>query len=403
MVKMKKLLQGAGINLFLLSLISFLNDISSDLILAIFPFFILSLGGGGIALGLIGGLGDSLAGILKVFSGAFSDKLRRRKPLISLGYILSAIVKVFFPFVHSWTSLLFLRPLERVGKGLRIAPRDALLASSISPQRRGRGFGIRKAADSSGAVLGTLLAFIFFWFAKFNFRTILLVGAAIGFLALFPLGFLREKRPSGKIQMPSIKFIKFPVNFKKYLIAAGVFGLSNFTYMFFILRAKNVFVSVFPGRLAIAIPILLYAWFNLVYALGAFPAGVLSDRIGRKKIITIGYLIFSFTCLGLVHSETIPSFILLFAFYGVALSLISANQVAFVADMIEEKFRGTALGFFHTTISIATLFGSLIAGFLWNKGVNLPFLYGFLVSLLAAGTMIGVRWGPDPPRQKCLY
>ncbi len=379
-----------AINLALLSLISFFNDISSDLILAIFPFFILSLGGGGIALGLIGGLGDSLAGILKVFSGILSDKLGRRKPLISLGYIFSAIVKFFFPFVHSWTSLLFLRPLERVGKGLRIAPRDALLASSISPEKRGRGFGIRKAADSSGAVLGTLLAFLLFWFGKFNFRMILLVGAAVGFLALFPLAFLKEKRGSERVQGLALKSIKFPPNFKKYLLVAGVFGLSNFTYMFFILRAKTAFISVFPGRLATAIPILLYAWFNLVYALGAFPAGVISDRIGRRKTIAIGYLVFSFACLGLVHSETVFSFIVLFAFYGVALALVSANQVAFVADMVEEKFRGTALGLFHTTVSIATLLGSIIAGILWNKGVNLPFLYGFFVSLLAA-VMIGVR------------
>ena len=388
------MLQGMGVNLVLLSLISFLNDVSSDLILAIFPFFILSLGGGGIALGLIGGLGDSLAGILKVYSGALSDKLQRRKPLISLGYLLSAIVKLFFPFVRSWTFLLFLRPLERVGKGLRIAPRDALLASSISPKKRGRGFGIRKAADSGGAVLGTLLAFVLFWFCKFNFRTILLVGAAIGFLALFPLYFLREKRVSKRIGELSIRFATFPpipLDFKRYLIAAGVFGLSNFTYMFFILKAKTAFVFAFPGRLSIAIPILLYAWFNLLYALVAFPAGMLSDSIGRKKTITIGYLVFSFTCFGLIYFNTLFSFIVLFALYGISLALISANQVAFVADMIEEKFRGTALGLFHTTVSIATLFGSVIAGFLWNKGVNLPFLYGFFVSLLSVGMLYFVR------------
>jgi len=357
------------------------------MMLAILPFFITSLGGAGIAIGLIGGIGDSVASLLKVFSGYWSDRLRKRKPFAFFGYSLSSVAKLFFPFITSWTQLLILRPLERVGKGIRTAPRDALIASSAKAEVRGKAFGFHRAMDSFGAFLGVFLAFILFWFLKFEFKPIFLIAAVISFLALIPFIWVREKvadtYPKSKTSF-RISLIKLPPSFKRYLMVAVVFALGNFTYMFFILRAKDVFQPFFPSRLAMAIPILLYCWFNIVYALFSLPGGMLSDRIGRRRTLKIGYFIYSLSCLGFALTRTLTSFIILFALYGISFALVVGNQRAFASDFVEENLRGTALGTFHTAIGISTLIASIFAGILWTYSPKLTFSYGAVLGLVAA-------------------
>ena len=302
MDNMKNLTRGLGGNVILLGVVSLLTDVSSEMMLAVLPLFIASLGGAGIAVGLIGGIGDSVASLLNVFSGYWSDKMAKRKPFAFMGYLLSAVSKLFFPLVSSWSQLLILRPIERIGKGIRTAPRDALLATSTVTGYRGRAFGFHRAMDSLGAFLGTLLAFILFWHYGLGFRTILLIAALSGFVALFP--FIRIAEARGHVEQPvpgslRLGIANLPDAFKKYLVIAIIFSLGNFTYMFFILRAREVFEPLFPGRMASAIPILLYCWFNAVYSVLSMPAGIFSDRFGRQLALRIGYLIFGISCLGL--------------------------------------------------------------------------------------------------------
>ena len=384
---MRKFISGLGINIFLLGIISFLTDVSSEMMLAILPLFIVSLGGGGIAIGLIGGIGDSVASLLKVFSGYWSDRLRKRKPFAFFGYALSSVAKLFFPFITSWTQLLILRPLERVGKGIRTAPRDALIASSSKVEVRGKAFGFHRAMDSFGAFLGALLAFIFFWLLKFEFKPILLIAALISFLAIIPFIWVREKvsdtYSKGRNSF-RISLINLPPSFKRYLMVAVIFALGNFTYMFFILRARDVFQPLFSSRLAMAIPILLYCWFNVVYALFSLPGGMLSDKIGRRKTLKLGYFTYGLSCLGFAFTRTLTSFIVLFALYGISFALVEGNQRAFASDFVEENLRGTALGTFHMAIGISTLIASIFAGILWNYSPQLTFSYGAALGLVAA-------------------
>ncbi|RLI37226.1 MFS transporter [Candidatus Bathyarchaeota archaeon] len=383
------LVKGLGINIILLGIVSFINDASSDMIWPILPMFIKSIGGTGVAVGLIGGLGESVSSILKVFSGYWSDRFGRRKPLVASGYLLSSVSKLFFPFINSWIHLLILRPIERVGKGIRTAPRDAIIAGSVSEDVRGKGFGIHRALDTSGAILGSILAFIFIWFFNLDLRAILLIAAVLGFVALTPLIFVRdvtvvERRVSLKMGLG-----RLGRRFQLVMLVLTIFALGNFTYMFFVLRAQEVFQGFLPKRMAEAIPILLYVLFNISYALLSIPIGMLSDKVGRGRILSVGYVLFGVVCLGFIISNSVYSFILLFIMYGLFKASVDAVQRAYISDLAPEGLRGTALGTFHASIGLATLPASAIAGMLWDKvSPEATFLYGAALGLLASLSLI---------------
>jgi len=378
-----KFLKGIGLNVIFLGLTSFINDVSSDMIFAIMPLFIASLGGAGIAVGLIGGLGDSISGILKVFSGYLSDKFGKKMPFVFGGYFISSIMKLLFPFVKAWPTLAFLMPLERVGKGLRTAPRDAVIATSALASSRGKAFGIHRALDTLGAFLGALGAFSLFWFLKLELRTILFIAAVIAFFALFPILFVKEKITTPQTLSLRISLKNLPLNFKRYLVAQTLFALGNFTYMFFVLKSKIVFDGIFSLRFAIALPILLYVWFNIIYAFSSIPAGIISDKIGRKKTIILGYCVYSLTCFGFIFSNSLGLFMILFAMYGLSFGLIEAVSRAFASDFVTGDLAGTALGTFHTCISLAVLPAGMIAGILWNFNPDFTFIYGAVLGILS--------------------
>ena len=384
------LTKGLGINIILLGIVSFINDTSSDMIWPILPMFIKSIGGTGVAVGLIGGLGESVSSILKVFSGYWSDRFGRRKPLVASGYLLSSISKLIFPFINSWIHLLILRPIERVGKGVRTAPRDAIIAGSVSEDVRGKGFGIHRALDTSGAILGSLLAFIFVWFFNLDLRAVLLIAAVLGFIALTPLIFVKDvtvvKRRKVSLK---VSLGRLGGRFQMVILVLTIFALGNFTYMFFILRAQEVFQGFLPGRMAEAIPILLYVLFNISYALLSIPVGMLSDRVGRGRVLSVGYVLFGVMCLGFMISNSVYSFTLLFIMYGLFKASVDAVQRAYVSDLAPEGLRGTALGTFHASIGLATLPASAIAGILWDKvSPEATFLYGAALGLLASLSLI---------------
>jgi MFS family permease len=381
-------LKGIGLNIILLGIVSFINDASSDMIWPILPMFITSIGGGGLAVGLIGGLGESVSSLLKVFSGYWSDRFGRRKALVASGYALSSISKMFFPLIGDWVHLLILKPLERVGKGIRTAPRDVLIADSSLEGRRGRSFGIHRALDTSGALLGSLSAFIFVWFLGLPFRSILIIAAVLGFLALIPLIFVKDIRAQTKRKTSlKIGLGRLGKQFRLFILVVTIFALGNFSYMFLILRTREAFQTVFSERLAEAVPILLYVLFNISYAIFSIPLGSVSDKVGRGKVLALGYALFGLTCLGFIFSETLYFFVVLFLTYGLFHASVDAIQRAYASDLVSKEWRGTALGTFHTSIGLAALPASTIAGTLWDINPALTFTFGAAAAFLAAGLL----------------
>jgi MFS family permease len=374
-------------------MVSFLADASTHMIKPILPAFITMLGGGGLAVGGIGGLTESATSLLKVLSGYWSDRIRRRKPFMLLGYLTSAAAKLLFPLSTAWHHLLALMPAERVGKGLRGAPRDALIAASVDRTVRGRGFGFHRAMDSAGAIIGSLAAYTLVAGADLPVRMILLVGAVVAFAAVAPIIAVRETRQR-TVQTDSSRprLRGLPRPFYLFLIVATVFGLGNFSYMFLILRAGEMFGP--PGSLGLAI--LLYALINVAYAGLAMPAGVLSDRIGRRKVLLMGYGLFAGTCLGLALARGWPELVLLFALYGGYRALTDGTQRAMVADLVPAGIRGTALGAFHTAVGLAALPASLIAGALWQLAPRWTFFYGASLGLTACLLLV-LLGRPDRP------
>jgi len=262
-------------NIVLLGIVSFLNDLSSEMIIPILPMFITALGGTGFTIGT------------------------------------SFVFKLFLAFSKTWLHILVFAGLERVGKGLRTAPRDAIIADSM-PDQRGRGFGIHRALDTAGAISGSIVVFLLFWFLEFDFRPIILTAAIIAIISLIPLHFVKEKEKERQDITLKIGLKTLPRYTKLFILVAGLFALANFSYMFFILRAKEFFT----GKLSIGVPILLYVLFNIFYAVFAIPFGNLSDKIGRKRVLILGYLLFSLTSLGFVLFNSLAGFVVLFAVYG---------------------------------------------------------------------------------------
>lgn len=373
-----KTIKGVSINVILLGIISFLNDLSSEMIMPILPMFITALGGTGVIIGLIGGIRDSISSILKVFSGYLSDKTGKRKIFVLSGYLTSSIFKIFLALSRTWQHILIFAGLERVGKGIRTASIDAIIADSM-PMHKGRGFGIHRTFDTAGAILGSILVFLLFWFLNFSFSSIILIAASVAFISLIPLHFIKEeKRKPLKITL-KIGFKSLPSKLKLFVFISSIFALANFSYMFFILKAQGIFT----GKLSIGIPILLYTLFNIFYAGFAIPFGELSDKIGRKKVLAMGYALFPLTMLGFVIFNSLGYFIVLFIFYGITNSIINSNQRAFVSDLSPRNLKATALGTFHTVVGLMALPASIIAGILWQINPIITFLYGTLMGIVS--------------------
>ncbi len=375
--------KGVSKNVILLGIVSFLNDVSGEMVIPILPLFIESLGGAGLAVGLIGGLRDSLSAILRVFAGYWSDRSGKRKPFVFFGYLSSAFLKLLLAFSKVWQHILVFASLERIGKGLRAAPRDAIIADSM-PKRRGGAFGIHRAMDTSGGILGSILVFLLFWFLHLDLREIIFAAGIIGLFSLLPLHFVKEKSRQPRDIKLNIGLKGLSSSLRLFIFVSVVFSLANFSYMFFILRAKDCL----QGRFSLGVPILLYVLFNIFYALFAIPFGNLSDRLGRKKVLLFGYFLFALTCLGFALANSLKAFLFLFPLYGLVYAIIDGNQRAFVSDLAQDKLRATSLGTFHTATGLATLPASLIAGFLWRFNPSATFIYGMLVSGLASVLLI---------------
>ncbi len=373
-------------NIYLLGLVSLLNDASSEIIQPILPLFLASLGAGGLAVGLIGGLADGLPSLFKLLSGYWSDRLRRRKPLVAAGYAISAVGKLLLTLAFSWQHVFILKTIERSGKGVRSAPRDAIIAESAPREGRGRGFGVHRALDSLGAVVGSLLAYLL-WQGGMDYRTIFLVAGSVAFVALIPLIPVKEvsRSPVGPLR-PALSNI--PPGLGPFVAIASLFALGNTSYMFFILRAQEFF----SGSMAVGAPLLLYVLFNLVYAIFSIPCGSWSDRVGRKRVLTIGYLLFALVSLGFALVASAPGLVLLFALYGLVFAIVDGAERAFVSDLCHQDVRGTGLGVYYGAVGVSAIASGLVAGALWQGfGHEATFLFGAAAAFSATILLAEMR------------
>lgn len=373
-------------NIFVLGMVSFFTDISSEMIYPLLPLFLSStLGVGAGFIGLIEGIAESTASILKVFSGWFSDRLKKRKPIIFCGYFLSTIGKPLLYFASLGWHVLAVRVIDRLGKGLRTAPRDALIADSCLPQDRGKAFGIQRAMDSAGAFLGPLAAYFLLSAYKNNYRLIFIASFFPAIIAVLVIAFfLKEKQLKSEsiesnTKIDFFKIKNFSREFKIFILIVSIFTLGNSSDAFLILRAKNLGVST------ALIPIIWLA-FNFVNSASSYPLGKMSDIIGRRKTILIGFLIYSFVYFGFAFAKEQYQVWALMSIYGLYYGLSEGALRAYVADVVNDpNRRGTAYGIFNMAIGIFMLPASFLMGIFWQLwGPVFAFTFGALLSLLAA-------------------
>jgi MFS family permease len=390
-------------NVWAVSLTSFFMDISSEMVINILPLFLSNvLGVKTNVIGLIEGVAEATASLLKVFSGWLSDRLRARKWLAVGGYALSSLAKPFFYLANSWGTVASVRWADRVGKGVRTAPRDALVADSIDERHRGLAFGFHRAADTGGAVVGLLAALGVVWMAqaggmaltRATFQMVVLISLIPAFLAVLSLAVgARDVPVTTRRRIPRFAFRSLGRRFCVFMVIVGLFDLGNSSDAFLVLRAQERGLSV-VGVLGMLLT------FNVVYTLISTPAGSLSDRIGRRRLIVGGWLVYAAIYLGFALAGAGWHVWVLYAAYGVYYGLAYGTTKAMVADIVPEELRGTAYGTYNAVLGILDFPASLIAGLLWQGagrwagfGPSAPFLFGGAMALLAAVLMALVRPG----------
>lgn len=372
-------------NVKILGVVSFLNDASSDMVYPLIPIFLTKvLGASFVTIGIIEGIAEATASLLKVFSGWLSDKLHKRKGLAVLGYSLSMIAKPMLAFAQAPWHVLFVRFSDRLGKGLRQAPRDAMIAEYTAPENLGLAYGFHKTMDTLGATLGPILALILLPALNNNLRSLFLLSFVASFLALLVLViFVKEKHVESRaVTFHNLSLKILPRSYKFFLLGLAVFSIGNFSDAFLFLRAQNVGVS------ALLIPI-LYALSNIFFAGFAIPFGKLADKIGPNKIVISGFFVFALTHLGFAFLASPLTVWMLFPMFGLFSAMTESLQKTITVKISDHKLKGTMLGLMHTTIGICQLPAGILAGILWEKiNVSAPFLFGSLTSVIAAVILI---------------
>ncbi|MFL6256188.1 MAG: MFS transporter [Pyrinomonadaceae bacterium] len=374
-------------NVVWISLVSLLNDASSEIIYPMLPAFLaLVLGASPKAIGVVEGVAESVSSLLKLFSGYFSDKTGRRKGLVVFGYGLASVVRPLLALSTTWYQVLAVRFTDRVGKGMRSSPRDAMIADAAPVSERGLAFGFHRAMDHGGAVLGPLIGLALLWFFAANprtpstadYSTIFLFASVPALLAMLVLIFAvrethtgakqtREKKTEAKVSAPAanggrmrLTLRGFDANFKWFLVLVALFTLSNSTDAFLIRRAQMAGVSTGQGTL------LLWSALHLSKVVSSVVGGDLSDRLGRKTLIVAGWLLYAAVYLGFAYVSSPAGAWSLFLIYGVYFGLAEGAEKALVADLVRPEQRGTAYGLYNLAFGITVLPASLLMGALWD-------------------------------------
>lgn len=375
-------------NVIFLGLVSFFADISSEMVYPLIPLYLTAtFGATPVLVGIIEGIAESVASLLKVFSGYISDKYNRKKPIAFCGYAAGLLYKLALIFAGSWDGILGARVIDRIGKGIRTAPRDVMVSDSADKEEMGKAFGIHKALDMAGSAIGILLSFILLKsIGEGAYKPIFAISIIPVLFALAMFFFIKEKREPREVKQrehfwKNIKYLDG--NLKLYLLIAFVFTLGNSSNTFLLLRANDIGFSSTDV-------ILLYFVYNITSAILAIPFGKRSDKVGRKKILIIGYLTFAMVYLGFAFAASKWMLVAAFVLYGFYTAMVTGVERAFIAEIAPANLKGTMLGLHSTLVGVALLPASVIAGVLWDTiGSFAPFVLGALLSV-AVAVLLGV-------------
>lgn len=379
----KKKIFGLEKNAFFTGLTSFFTDTSTKMVYSVMPLFLLSIGASKTTISLIEGIAESTASLLKAISGYWSDKIGKNKPFMIIGYGITAIITPLYALARIPIQILFFRFFERIGKGLRAAPRDSLISGSIKKNEAGKTFGFQKAMDNSGAIVGPLIAFLLLSIFPLNYSYIFLLAtipAILGVLTI--IIFIKEAKAEKKETTNKISLKLLPKKFYFFLIIIFVFTLGNSADALLLVKTSETGIdkSYIP---------FVYMIFNTVSVLLAMPIGKLSDRIGREKLIILGFIVYAIVYYFFGRFNSINVFIFLFMLYGFYSALTDGSQKAMISDIVSKDLKGTGFGIYHAVLGITLLPASLIAGLLYDKvNSNAPFYFGSIMALIATILMI---------------
>lgn len=362
---------------------SLFTDLSTEMSYAIIPIFLKEvLKAQPVFIGLVEAIAESTASILKTFSGYISDRLKKRKLFIFIGYTFSAVVKPLLALATQSWHVLVVRFADRFGKGIRTAPRDALIADSTTYASFGKAYGFHRAMDTMGAILGPLLAFLILSISHQNYRLLFALAFIPGLIAIFFIIFGVKEIIQETKRVFRFSFKEIDTQLKTFFIIIIIFTLGNSSDAFLLLRARE---------LGLGVPLIPILWlvFNISYFLWSYPAGALSDRIGRKKTIIFGFLIYAVTYFSLAFNKSVTLLWPIFVMYGLYYGFTEGNLRAYVADLTLPEHRGTIFGFYHTIVGITLLPANLVMGYLWQKfGFDIALLTGATFSLISALLLI---------------
>jgi MFS family permease len=374
---------GFNRNIIFTGITSFLTDTSVKMVYSVMPMFLMSIGASKTSLALIEGIAESTASLVKALSGFWSDRIGKNKPFMLIGYGLSALIIPLYSFVISPMQVLVLRFVERFGKGIRTAPRDSLIAGSVTNNETGKSFGLQKAMDNSGAIVGPLAAFVLLIFLPQHYRLIFMLAGIPAVLSILVIIFgIREAKKSEASLFKDFHFKDFSAKFYLFLVIVFVFTLGNSTDALLMVKANEVGVKV-------AFIPLVYMITSVVAVLLAIPVGSLSDRIGKERILVAGYLIYSIVYFGFGITSHVGAIVALFALYGLYSAATDGIQKAFISDITDKNKQGTGLGIYNALLGITLLPASIIAGVLYDKvNSRVPFYFGAATALLSGIMMI---------------